>query len=220
MPCHRVVGADGSLTGYGGGLPAKQWLLAHEASHAGLFASASEREAAQSLYSFWAASRPALTSSLDGVGGAVDEEGELLALGGAELAQDVVGRVLAAGRAADAEAHPQVVLAAERGARRAQAVVAALAAAALEPQVAIGQVDVVVDDDEPLERDLVERGDRIHRAARLVHERARLGEHDRHARRADLRATSQRLRWDLNEPPIRSASRSTIRKPALCRVRA
>ncbi|HUR51817.1 MAG TPA: methylated-DNA--[protein]-cysteine S-methyltransferase [Mycobacteriales bacterium] len=31
VPCHRVVGANGSLTGYGGGLPAKQWLLAHEA---------------------------------------------------------------------------------------------------------------------------------------------------------------------------------------------
>ncbi len=40
VPCHRVVGANGSLTGYGGGLPAKQWLLAHEASHAGLFARA------------------------------------------------------------------------------------------------------------------------------------------------------------------------------------
>jgi methylated-DNA-[protein]-cysteine S-methyltransferase len=38
VPCHRVVGADGSLTGYGGGLPAKQWLLSHEASRAGLFA--------------------------------------------------------------------------------------------------------------------------------------------------------------------------------------
>jgi len=32
LPCHRVIGADGSLTGYGGGLPRKQWLLAHEAS--------------------------------------------------------------------------------------------------------------------------------------------------------------------------------------------
>jgi methylated-DNA-[protein]-cysteine S-methyltransferase len=31
VPCHRVVGASGSLTGYAGGLPAKQWLLAHEA---------------------------------------------------------------------------------------------------------------------------------------------------------------------------------------------
>ncbi len=38
VPCHRVIGADGSLTGYGGGLPAKRWLLSHEASHAGLFA--------------------------------------------------------------------------------------------------------------------------------------------------------------------------------------
>ncbi|HWP64935.1 MAG TPA: methylated-DNA--[protein]-cysteine S-methyltransferase [Candidatus Limnocylindria bacterium] len=30
LPCHRVIGADGSLTGYGGGLPTKRWLLAHE----------------------------------------------------------------------------------------------------------------------------------------------------------------------------------------------
>jgi methylated-DNA-[protein]-cysteine S-methyltransferase len=30
VPCHRVVGADGSLTGYGGGLPRKRWLLGHE----------------------------------------------------------------------------------------------------------------------------------------------------------------------------------------------
>lgn len=30
--CHRVIGADGSLTGYGGGLDAKRWLLAHEAA--------------------------------------------------------------------------------------------------------------------------------------------------------------------------------------------
>ena len=29
-PCHRIVGADGSLTGFGGGLPRKKWLLAHE----------------------------------------------------------------------------------------------------------------------------------------------------------------------------------------------
>lgn len=30
VPCHRVIGSDGSLTGYGGGLPRKQWLLEHE----------------------------------------------------------------------------------------------------------------------------------------------------------------------------------------------
>jgi len=35
VPCHRVVGADGSLTGYGGGLERKRWLLDHEARHAG-----------------------------------------------------------------------------------------------------------------------------------------------------------------------------------------
>ena len=33
VPCHRVIGADGSLTGYGGGLPMKQALLALEAAH-------------------------------------------------------------------------------------------------------------------------------------------------------------------------------------------
>lgn len=33
VPCHRVVGSDGSLTGFGGGLPRKKWLLDHEAQH-------------------------------------------------------------------------------------------------------------------------------------------------------------------------------------------
>ena len=31
IPCHRVIGADGCLTGYAGGLDAKHWLLSHEA---------------------------------------------------------------------------------------------------------------------------------------------------------------------------------------------
>jgi methylated-DNA-[protein]-cysteine S-methyltransferase len=30
VPCHRVIGANGALTGYGGGLERKRWLLAHE----------------------------------------------------------------------------------------------------------------------------------------------------------------------------------------------
>jgi methylated-DNA-[protein]-cysteine S-methyltransferase len=30
VPCHRVVGANGNLTGYGGGLPTKSWLIEHE----------------------------------------------------------------------------------------------------------------------------------------------------------------------------------------------
>jgi methylated-DNA-[protein]-cysteine S-methyltransferase len=36
VPCHRVIGANGSLTGYGGGLPKKKWLLQHEARHRAL----------------------------------------------------------------------------------------------------------------------------------------------------------------------------------------
>jgi methylated-DNA-[protein]-cysteine S-methyltransferase len=32
VPCHRVIGAAGSLTGYGGGIERKRWLLAHEQS--------------------------------------------------------------------------------------------------------------------------------------------------------------------------------------------
>ncbi|MBW5801003.1 methylated-DNA--[protein]-cysteine S-methyltransferase [Halomonas elongata] len=31
VPCHRVIGSDGQLTGYAGGIGRKQWLLAHEA---------------------------------------------------------------------------------------------------------------------------------------------------------------------------------------------
>jgi methylated-DNA-[protein]-cysteine S-methyltransferase len=34
VPCHRVIGKNGSLTGYAGGLDRKRWLLAHEARHA------------------------------------------------------------------------------------------------------------------------------------------------------------------------------------------
>ena len=30
LPCHRIVGADGSLTGFGGGISVKKWLLEHE----------------------------------------------------------------------------------------------------------------------------------------------------------------------------------------------
>lgn len=33
VPCHRVVGSDGSLTGYAGGLEIKKWLLNHEAQY-------------------------------------------------------------------------------------------------------------------------------------------------------------------------------------------
>ena len=35
VPCHRVVGADGSLTGFAGGVDTKAWLLDHERAHLG-----------------------------------------------------------------------------------------------------------------------------------------------------------------------------------------
>ena len=37
VPCHRVIGSDGSLTGYGGGIERKRWLLDHEKGCPGLF---------------------------------------------------------------------------------------------------------------------------------------------------------------------------------------
>ena len=37
IPFHRVIGSDGSLTGYAGGLKRKQWLLEHESSQTSLF---------------------------------------------------------------------------------------------------------------------------------------------------------------------------------------
>jgi len=38
IPCHRVIGSNGSLTGFGGGLPAKRALLQLESENSGLFA--------------------------------------------------------------------------------------------------------------------------------------------------------------------------------------
>jgi methylated-DNA-[protein]-cysteine S-methyltransferase len=37
IPCHRVIGASGALTGFGGGLEMKRWLLAHESGQWSMF---------------------------------------------------------------------------------------------------------------------------------------------------------------------------------------
>jgi len=36
IPCHRIIGSDGHLTGYGGGIWRKRWLLTHEAAHSAM----------------------------------------------------------------------------------------------------------------------------------------------------------------------------------------
>ena len=46
VPCHRVIGADGSLTGYGGGLDRKEWLLRHEGAPFGVDVRGRGRKAA------------------------------------------------------------------------------------------------------------------------------------------------------------------------------
>lgn len=33
IPCHRILGKDGAMTGYGGGIARKKWLLEHEAKY-------------------------------------------------------------------------------------------------------------------------------------------------------------------------------------------
>ena len=50
VPCHRVVGADGSLTGYGGGLERKAALLAHELGHGGAWSAVDGRPGASTLF--------------------------------------------------------------------------------------------------------------------------------------------------------------------------
>jgi methylated-DNA-[protein]-cysteine S-methyltransferase len=54
VPCHRVIGADGSLTGYGGGLDRKEWLLRHEGAPWGTPSpSAAARVAAEAQPMLW-----------------------------------------------------------------------------------------------------------------------------------------------------------------------
>lgn len=50
VPCHRVIGSNGSLTGYGGGLERKRWLLQHEGWDGRQSPSVGERAVQESLF--------------------------------------------------------------------------------------------------------------------------------------------------------------------------
>ena len=49
VPCHRVIGANGALTGFGGGLERKRWLLSHEDRTPGLWPAAAMADSAPVL---------------------------------------------------------------------------------------------------------------------------------------------------------------------------
>jgi methylated-DNA-[protein]-cysteine S-methyltransferase len=49
VPCHRVIGAGGALTGYGGGIERKRWLLAHEGAIPNDAARAQDRQRALAI---------------------------------------------------------------------------------------------------------------------------------------------------------------------------
>src|SRR3954453_15712792 len=115
---------------------------------------------------------------LDGVGGGVDLERQDLLLGRGVVGEHEVGHVLPPGRAADADAHPVEVAGAQRGPHRAQPVVAVVAATELDPHRVEGDVELVVDRDDPLGRHLVETGELLDRTSELVHVAARLHQND------------------------------------------
>jgi methylated-DNA-[protein]-cysteine S-methyltransferase len=63
VPCHRVIGADASLTGYGGGLERKRWLLEHEGARPPLEAAAPKVKKARDK--IWFARQNTMIRSLD-----------------------------------------------------------------------------------------------------------------------------------------------------------
>ena len=147
---------------------------------------------------------------------------------GGEVAQDEVGRVHPPGRPPDADPHAQVVLGAEGRGDRAQAVVAALSPTPLEADVARGDVELVVDDDEVLRVDREERHQRLDRSAGLVHvaggdRRRRPGARARRRAAVPIRtvAAGARALCDVSAAPSRaSASSWATMAPTLWRLPA
>src|SRR6266568_5228643 len=116
---------------------------------------------------------------LDGIPAPVDQAGQLPALGGCEITQHEVGRVHPARRAADAKPDAVIVPRGQRGSNGPQPVMPVVAAAQLQPDRAERDVEIVVHDDYPVRRDLIEIPECGDRTAGQVHVRHRLTERDR-----------------------------------------
>src|SRR5687768_16744974 len=91
---------------------------------------------------------------LDGISGPVDLQVELLALRTAEVAEHEGRGLHPPRRTADADPDPVELPGPEGAADGLEPVVPVVAAAELEPQAAEREVELVVDDDEPFQRDL------------------------------------------------------------------
>src|SRR5262249_27704884 len=88
----------------------------------------------------------------DGVRGAFEHQGQQLPLGGGKITQHEVRGVHPARWPADSDPRPQVVTGAQGGGHRPQAVVAAVSAALFQPDGLEREVQVVMDDHDPLRR--------------------------------------------------------------------
>src|SRR4051812_24422901 len=87
---------------------------------------------------------------LDRISSAVDVEVEFASFGGVESIEDEVGGVLAARGPAHPDANSVVVTGTDGASNRLEAVMAVVAAAELDPKVAIRDVELVMDDDQPV----------------------------------------------------------------------
>ena len=172
----------------------------------------SEPAAVQELNRCWVRSRPSVTSDSTASAASVHLERQLLALGGGVVGQHEVGDVLAPRRPADADADPVEVAGARATPRIERSPLWPLSPPpSLTRSVPNGDVQLVVDRDDPLRRHLVERGQRLDRPAGLVHVAARPGQHDARSGRARRR---QPALDDVGPAGLVGPEREPIRSPA------
>ncbi len=133
-----------------------------------------------------AASTPSALIELDRVGGLLKGDRDLGLVALREPGQDVVGAPLLRGRLADPDPHPGERVAVEVVLHGAEPVVAGEAATGLHAQLRDGQVELVVDDDDPLRGHAVAAHQPPHRVAEIVHPLLGHGQHDAGAADADL----------------------------------